>query len=351
MTSIKKEIPTWTIDWNNKTFTLANIPSQVDDLWLDWAIYVDFIINWNILTLTDAPTYNLFIDYDIASVNPITTSQDTFWDIKQEIWDLLWQTSNSTTFSSAKLWKKINSKIKEVLRWRITSLLDLNRIYRCWAISFMTNTFYIRTAWMNVMTDVLNVWDTEAICSTVNLYPAWYVMINWEIIKYTSLTSTTLEWVSWNVIKHYGGEKITQLYEMPWDMEKPNEVYYMSWNEKIEIPFSDTETPWVCYNIIWTKKLLKIIWLEYNKIIRIDYTKVLYNLVNDTDLCVLPDNYGTEVIAPLIAGNYALTRGIPTAQSILLNWYTNLQNMYQFFTNKITITKQSIKPQSYKFNR
>lgn len=44
MVEIKKEIPTGTIDGANKSFVLANAPYQIDDVFMDGAIYTTFAI-------------------------------------------------------------------------------------------------------------------------------------------------------------------------------------------------------------------------------------------------------------------------------------------------------------------
>ena len=145
------------------------------------------------------------------------------------------------------------------------------------------------------------------------------------------------------------------MYEMPSDFEKVNSVvkiYSQNWLKELEIPYDPTETYQFYYNVykVWIKTLLKIKWLNYLDQIQVDYTKLYYDMANDADECILPDNYWIKVIAPLVAWEYAIQKGFPTSQSILLSWYTALQNMYQFFTNTITITKQSIKPISYWFS-
>lgn len=351
---IKKEIPSGIINWVNKIFTTINIISQVDDLWYDWAIYTDFVVNGNQITLNDAPIYSIELDYATWTTNSTTTSQDTFWDIKTEVWDLLWQTSNSTIFSSQKIGKKINAKVREVLRGRITSLLDTNRIYRSGKIQFNEWKTSFRTKAWSRLWAVLNLWDITATCSTNDLYSAWYVQIWSDTINYTWKTTTSILWVSGQTLEHLETEKIVQLYEMPVNFEKPNYINFIIQGNDLrtyEIPYNEAESLQVCYTIIktWNKTLLKVIWIESDSLIEVWYTKIVYDMVTDSDLCILPDNYGIKVIAPLVAWEYAQQKGLPTSQSILMSGYTRLQWLYQFEANAITITKQSIKPQSYWF--
>ncbi len=124
MSSIKKEIPTGAIDGVNKVFLLANAPSQVDDVFMDGAIYVSFTVVGNVLTLSDAPTLSLYVDYDYAGGSSVVDTTVTFGEIIQEVWDLLGQTSNSTVFSRSKVGKKINEKVLEVCRGRVKPLIQ-----------------------------------------------------------------------------------------------------------------------------------------------------------------------------------------------------------------------------------
>lgn len=84
----------------------------------------------NIITMTDAPTLSVFVDYIYGSTPIPVTSSVTFGDIKSKVWNLLGQNSSSTTFSPSVVGTAINAEIKRVIRGRITSKLDPNRIYR-----------------------------------------------------------------------------------------------------------------------------------------------------------------------------------------------------------------------------
>ena len=282
---INYEIPTWTINGTNKVFTTLNTldQSQPLNLWFDWAIYTNFTIVGNVITLVDAPEYSVFVSYATWTTNTTTTGQDTLWDIMTEVWDLLGQTSNSTTFSRDKVAKKVNAKIQEVLRGRITSLLDSNRIYRCGKIDIMEGKSGYRIQGTTKLTANFNIWDTTATCSTSTLYPAWYVQIWADIIKYTWVTTTSLQWVSWQTINHLETESIVQMYEMPTDCEKINtvmKIYSQNWLKELEIPYDPTETYQFYYNIykVGDKTLIKVWWMNYLDQIQVSYTKKYFNM-------------------------------------------------------------------------
>ena len=64
----------------------------------------------------------------------------------------------------------------------------------------------------------------------------------------------------------------------------------------------------------------------------------------DSDVCILPEDYGETVLAYLVAGQFAFEKGMPNAQPILVSAYGALQNMYQDFSNETIITKQKLQP-------
>lgn len=60
---ISNEIPSWPINWVNKSFTSSLSILSVSSIIMDWAEYFDFVVSWTTVTLTDAPTLSIYIDY------------------------------------------------------------------------------------------------------------------------------------------------------------------------------------------------------------------------------------------------------------------------------------------------
>ena len=70
-------------------------------------------------------------------------------------------------------------------------------------------------------------------------------------------------------------------------------------------------------------------------------------MVNDTDVCPLPEDYGLSVIAYLAAGELWQVKGMPNAQTQTVMGSSKLQVMYGDVGNVKTITKQKLIPKSY----
>jgi len=352
MSFVSKEIPSWVINWVNKVFTLLNAPTQIDDVFVDWVIYTDISLSWNILTLTDAPTVSIFVDYTYGATPIVVTSSITFGDIKTKVWNLLGQRNTSTIFSDPIVGDAINMEIKRVISGRVTSKLDPNRIYRCGKLWFMEWEFPIRIMAGSTLTADFAIWDTTLTCATENLLTAWYVQIGGDTFTYTNKSSTQLLWVTGGTISHLETEAIVQLYDTPIAMDKPSSVQLIirwQYAKKFDLPLDNGDNYQTYYQIVrtGTKQLLKIVWVEHDSIVEVKYQKIVNNMTDDSDICILPDDYGITVIAYLVAGQFAFEKGMPNAQPILLSGYSALQNMYQNFTNETVITKQKLTPKSY----
>ena len=53
---IYKEVPTWAVDWNNKTFVVLNTIEVLEEVFVWWAPYRTISsIAWKTITLNEAP--------------------------------------------------------------------------------------------------------------------------------------------------------------------------------------------------------------------------------------------------------------------------------------------------------
>lgn len=277
----------------------------------------------------------------------------TFWDIKALVWTLLWQKSTSITFSSTVIGNAINARILDFLRWKITSVLDPNRIYRAWKLWIREGSSYLRTSLSATLTQNFTIWGT-LYCDTTNLSSSGWVEIGGEQISYTGKTLTTLTGTSTSSILHLAWEEVRQLYTMPANFEKPISIYFLddsSWDKIFEIPFGNNNRS-IYYEIIKkpTANLIKIVWVDSNALIEIKYSSTYTNLVNDSDICIIPDHYPETVIAMIVAWELWLSKGMTNSQNNLAQGYANLQNCYQYFNSEVDEVVQSIKPKAYNFN-
>jgi len=351
MTFIAKEVPTWDIDGVNKVFTLLNTPDYIDDIFIDGAIYTSFSISWTQITLTDAPTLSIFVDYTLASTTVQEDTTITWGVVKSQILTNLWQTSDSTNFSNNVLDAAMNSLVSDIYRGRVQSVLDKEkyRAWKLWFIDWFTKFRYIPST---KLTAELNLWDTIAEMNTTNLLTAWVVNIGWDVITYTSKTDTQIEGVTWQTIKHLITDVVLPLYKMPTEMDKPTKVEFVvknTDNKKLPLPLDNTDLYRKYYQMtrVWNDIYLKVIWLETDQIVEVDYIKRHTNVTDNNTLFPITDQYWLSVVANIVSWTLGLWYKLPDSKEQLSIWYTNLQSMFQYFTNEENVIKQSIKPQSY----
>jgi len=353
MSFISKEIPTWTIDWVNKVFTLLNTPDYIDDIFMDGAIYVSFTVLWNQITLTDAPTVSLYVDYE-DSTAPVNPQTDLIWgDVKEQIWVNLWQTSSSTVFSNSILDAEMNSLVSDIYRGRVQNPLT-QKIYRAGALNFIDWFTRFRYIESTILTAALTMWDTVAEMSTVWLLDAWVVLIGWDIITYTSKTDTQIEWISWQTINHLAADRVLPLYLMPEAMDKPTKVEFIvksTDNTKVELELDNTTSFDKYYQILkeWTNTYIKVVWLDDTEVVEIEYIKKHTNITDDATTFPIPDMYWLSVVANILSWKLWYGKWIPNSEQQLMIWFTTLQSFYQYYTNEINIIKQSLRAKSYGF--
>jgi hypothetical protein len=351
---VVNETPAGLINWVNKVFTFINDIDEMVTLVFDWTEYTDFVVNSlnkKQITLVDAPIYALYADYYPLTSEITEDTTITFWDIKTKVWSLLWQKSTSTTYSDTIVWDAINEIARKVLKGRVRSLLDPNKTYRAGKLWFLENKTNIRIKSWWILSEALDLWDITALCDTTYILSSWYVEIWRDLINYTSIDTTGLLGVSWQTIWHLIWEKIVQLYEMPVAMDKPNKVLRVIWNKEYEIPLYTGQES-VYYQIIrtWTKILFKIVWLSNDDLVSVEYVSKFINMGSNATENPLPETYWISVLAYLTAGELGYNTGLTLAERVLNTAYSNLQEMYQDYTNETNVIKQSIKPRSYKFN-
>ena len=352
MSEIRKEVPTGTIDGVNKIFILSNTPEFIDDIFLDGAIYTSFSLIWNQLTLTDAPTLSLFVDYQTAITTVQTDTEVTWGNVKTEIWDNLWQTANSTNFSSSRLNTEMNSLVWDIYRGRVINVLT-RKEYRAWSLWFINGATRFRYIPSVKLTVALTLWDTEASMETANLDNSWQVLIWWDIIFYTSKTATQIEWITGQTINHLITDVVLPLYKMPDEMDKANWLEFViknTDNKRLPLPLDNTDTFFRYYQLlrVWNDKYIKAIWLDLDQIVEVSYIKKHSNITDEATVFPIMDLYWLSVVANIISWKLWYGKWIPNSKEQLMLWYTNLQVMFQNYTNEENVIKQSIKPIPYR---
>lgn len=335
---ISKEVPIWVIDGNNKIFTTLNPIDSIDDLWIDGAIYVWYTFISNVITLSDAPTATIYLDYKTADTITPITSNTTLGRVKQRVWTQLGQKSTSTNFSNEIVDREINILANEIWRGKIVNPLT-NRVHRAWELFWQEAMYSFRTNGGGTVTEPINVWDTTITMSTATLNPTGYLLLEGDIVKYSGKTATTITWVSGIQKTHKAWILAEQIYQMPLNYEIMIWVVKVEWNRETEIQ----------YEVIrdWEVPLVRL--TKEQRIIKTRYVTKYVHPSDDTEDFPLPDSYGESVVADIVAWRLAYPKGLPQAERLLQMWFNALSWMYMFYSKDKKDLNQKILPQTRKW--
>lgn len=346
---IFKEELDWIIDWNNKEFKTREKLIEMEDLWVDWAIYTYYTIDWNLITLEHAPTSSIYADYTTVGTTLSVPSDVTLWDIKTEVWRLLWQRPTSINFNKTVLGQKINSIIEQVWNWKIVNVLDPKEVIIASNMSFQEWSRNYKISNNASLAKRLKIGDTEAFLNANNFSYKGYVLIGSEIFEYAKRDYDWLKWIWVGDSEHYEGEKVEELYALPFDFWLISKLTKLAWDREVEIPFKEGNTSYEILNTKNWQNVLKINNLPADSEIKVYYIKKCPTLIEDTDFCPFPSYYWISVIATLTAWILAYESSLPMAESLLKIAYPNIREMYNYLWEQVRITKQKLRPNTYKF--
>lgn len=318
------EIPSGAINWVNKIYTTANNIWTVVDLMVDWAEYYDFTSTWTTLTLVDAPTLSIRIDYyDTGTIPTPGSDTVTLWDIITKIWDEMVQKSTSTTYNREKLVNMVNEVWQQITDKQVYNELTNNYI-QVSDLPFVNDITAFTIIDNPTLTTAVAVWDTEIGCTTTDLDASGAIMLWWEVITYAAKTATEITGVSGILLAHDAGETVQKLYTAPSNFGKPLKFYKMSAWEEIEIKWKresdslvkyyNTITFWDEIYIITTSNVQGGYYLKYAK----SYT----TLVGDTDTAIYPIDVAMNWLVFICAGR--LIKDPDLRMQLLTKWYGNL---------------------------
>lgn len=262
MTYIKKEIPTGIIDWVNREFVFKNKIKELDDLWVDGAIYTEYSIDWNKIILSHAPQYSIVWNYFARLIiSEVYTKY-----ISKEIpnWQINWE-----------------NKIFE-LKY---NALHLDDIWLDWAIytnyTFESNIITLNDAPKHsVLVDYFPEWSKIEVQTDVKLWDIKKEILRLLWQKETSpvftgdvlrlnINSVSYNVWKWNVINILNNEIIRA-----WNLKFQNSFYSFRtkksssltkelkvWEQSLEANSSNLNKKW--YVLIWAD-IINYKWNNWN---------------------------------------------------------------------------------------
>ena len=262
-------------------------------------------------------------------------------DIVTRVYQLLGDPSDVEEFDEDTV---VIPKVEDVVS-RICKGIYINpvtaQIYRGGYLPFLdASTFYTSVQPIALQDDVATT-DVVITFDTTNFLDTGgdYIYINWDIIKYTGKTATTITGVTWIWTTHKAGDLVYQLYKLPTSITKPFTLFRMTGNQNNQkVTHVDFRQPILennYYTILrdWTQDLLNIVGFWGDLTFMMIYIDKNATMATGATECIIPDC--TEMVAHLVAWEllyeYEEYEDWPTK---LQHWCALLNEMYMFYAKQ-----------------
>lgn len=209
------EVLTGDIDGVNKVFYASNSIDSIESLRIAWAEYTLFSFNSNRVVLQDAPEIWMgqpSIDYwKVSLTPPIIASWITFGELIDDVYDDIGQDRTSSQYPLRMVERRITEGLRVVANMKVNSLRKKS--------SYSFNKA-IDTTLSSYSTSELNVGTIPTYCPTFGKV----IIGRSEIVSYTSVTSSSFQWISGLDIIYKAWDNITIGYQIPTGVKKISEV-------------------------------------------------------------------------------------------------------------------------------
>lgn len=296
----------------------------------------------------------------------------TLEDIKSTFYSILNEQEDSPDYWVSFVSELLNNAQRLICSGWVYNLRSQQKIQK-WVLPFLNkNQFYTTINDTSISTTVSSLGDTTlAVASTVGYPTTGTLFINGDIVSYTGTTSTSFTGVSGLSFLHQAGTRISMLFSLPTDHATTIRVIY---NNYAQIPYIDPRNLYsptrsmttyptnrdylggnkneIGYTIYWYDGGMYFLPFGLNQPwlpILFQYEKKPTEMVNNTDLCTIPDDFVSTI--PYVAVAEMLynrgqedsglaindTLAVPRVQA-LYNYYNN-QHSELPFNQRVTTSR------------
>jgi len=285
---------------------------------------------------------------------------ETLLNVYTEVYTILWEnvSATSSTFALTTSVIPLINKIQGMIcNGRVSDELT-DKDITCSYLPFLYKQFFIQNVVPQKLTTSSVVGGTTLYFACASYATSGYLFIQWNLIRYTGkdVSNTFVTGVTGIELVYDANAIVQQAWALPTSATFPMDLWYLNQSIKVEyIDFrNDIDLP-MYFSIIQdnngTGQKFIIIngYRDTKDQFRLDYRNAPTAMTVDASICTLPDNWGTLVIAPIVAGKllgrdwFDMIKG----QQVLSEWYTNLRNMYAKYTEQKKKFKQRIKTRAF----
>jgi len=277
------------------------------------------------------------------------TASTTLWDIKDFMYAQMNDTSNNQTYTSNNRdTDKINDVIRRVCSWFFRSALNPETTYKCGDFPFLRKKQYFEYVDSVACTAAVSVGDTTINLPNSTLSDAWAIYTQGIVMEYTGKSSTTaITWVTWCIANFESGTRFEQVFALNTDLHEAYRVFRLYDGKEMEVFEIDsqddryerekTQAFTILYDETSGKKFIRFYGVDDGYRFIIKYYASVTDLVNTTDVCVIPDEYAKTVVAPIAWWELLMETQAEDAEYVnkLTLWYGKLEEMYHHYTKMI----------------
>lgn len=355
---ISNEIPSWAINGVNKVYTLSVVWHSIISLSVDWVEYYDFtfVTNTQTLTLVDAPTLTIRVDYIGAGMStPSLTLIDT-QDLRDIFYGILREEWPSSAYPLILCDLFLNTAQKKIVNGRVIHPYTKEEV-SSGDLHFTNADVYYNNVKPTTLTADAVMWDTTLYADTTDYPSSWYLYLWWEVTAYTSITSTSFLWCT-IAYPFIAWTQVSICYSLPANFWSAKNVVY---NNRLKLPsklyddmFEDAnnykggntqkstvnslyETPYKVspfYTIKDSKYLIVYQLTQSNVPVKLRY-RVIAPLMTDTQWPIIADiTFAWTTIPYLAVAEMLFNRWEEKrAGDIYTVACTNIREMYSFYND------------------
>lgn len=279
----------------------------------------------------------------------------TFSELKTRVYKLINEKTDSTVFTDSYVWSVINEIQHNICVWDVTNL-ETWQVYQSPYLRFLASKSFFKSVDPINLTAAVATTDTEISFTTTNFLSSGDIYINGDIITYTWKTATQITGVTWIATTHDSWEEVKQAFQLPTDAWKGFSLRLIEDNQETPIPYMDDRAlkdQYLYYTIVSdstsTDEFIVIEWYTQNdKTLVLDYYKTSTDMSASGDSTDLPDPYGMQVLAPLVAWEILYNSDErQNGVGFLREGYSKLQQMYTNYSARTKEYRRKVKTRAF----
>jgi len=271
----------WDADWTNRVFYSIYPIGHIEELRVNWVSYTSFTINGRAITLASAPSAILWaprIDYFRSDVDMNTIDSGvTLSQLRSSIYQRIWHTVTSLQFPATLVdeyiveWVQRISKMKRDKKKR--GIFSFHKAYDSQIVSTDGNSINIGTPSMYL--------PSKGIA----------IIENWDVLTYSSKSSTSIGSINWLDINDIWGFNIQFGYKLSKNIEKISEVF-VNWFKLLPSDFAEyrykkNKDSYCVYN----NYLFLPFWMADGQVVTVVYLGKNTTVYTDTDIIDFDGDY------------------------------------------------------------